>query len=117
MSTSKLKLNPDKTEFILFDSKKQEKKLKAWFPIDILGSPLCPAESFKNLGVWFDCDFSMSKHVESVCKSCFIQLLDFSHISSFLLMIHPYLWPMLLSVVGWIIIILFSEVSPSSIST
>ena len=35
MSTSKLKLNPDKTEFIIFGSKRQSDKLKACFPIDI----------------------------------------------------------------------------------
>ena len=45
MSASKHKLNPDKTEFILFGSKRQRDKLKAYFPSTILGSPLCPAES------------------------------------------------------------------------
>ena len=44
MSTSKLKLNPDKTEFIIFGSKRQRDKFKACFPIDILGSPLCPVD-------------------------------------------------------------------------
>ena len=58
LSTSKLKLNPDKTEFIVFDSKRQRDKFKACFPIDICDSPLCPAESVKNLGMWFDYDFS-----------------------------------------------------------
>ena len=51
MSTSKLKLNPDKTEFIIFGSKRQRDKLKACFPIDILGNSLCPVDSVKNLGV------------------------------------------------------------------
>ena len=40
MSTSKLKLNPDKTEFIIFGSKRQRDKLKACFPINILGNPI-----------------------------------------------------------------------------
>ena len=53
MSSSKLKLNPAKTEFIIFGLKRQRDKLKACFPIDILGSPLCPVDSVKNLGVWF----------------------------------------------------------------
>ena len=57
MSASKLKLNPDKTEFILFGSKKQRERLNACFPIDILGNPLHPTESVRNLGVWFDSDF------------------------------------------------------------
>ena len=57
MSASKLKLNPDKTEFIVFGSKRQRDKLKAYFPSTILGSPLCPAQWVKNLGVWFNYDF------------------------------------------------------------
>ena len=68
------RLNPDKTEFFVFGSKRQRDKLKAYFPSSILGNPLCPAESVKNLGVWFDSDFSLSKHVKNVCKSCFMQL-------------------------------------------
>ena len=66
MSSSKLKLNPDKTEFIIFGSKRQRDKLKACFPIDILGSSLCHVNSVKNLGLWFDSDFSSSKHVQNV---------------------------------------------------
>ena len=66
MSTSKLKLNPDKTKFIISGSKRQRDKLKACFPTDILGSSLRPVDSVKNLGVWFDSDFSLSKHVQNV---------------------------------------------------
>ena len=83
MTTSKLKLNPDKTEFIIFGSKRQRDKLKACFPIDILGNSLCPADSVKNLGVWLDSDFSLSKHVQNVCKSCFVKLRDFRHVRRF----------------------------------
>ena len=84
MSASKLKLNPDKTEFILFGSKKQRERLNACFPIDILGNPLHPTKSVRNLGVWFDSDFSFSKHIQNVCKSCFVQLRDFRNIRQFL---------------------------------
>ena len=41
MLTYKLKLNPDKTEFIVFGSKRQRDKLKAFFPIDILATRPC----------------------------------------------------------------------------
>ena len=85
MSASKLKLNPDKTEFILFGSKKQTERLNACFPIDILGNPLHPMESVRNLNVWFDSDFSFSKHVLNVCKGCFIQQRDFRNIRQFLI--------------------------------
>ena len=82
MSASKL--NSDKTEFILFGSKKQRERLKACFPIDILGNPLYPTESVRNLGVWFNSDFSFSKHIQNVCKGCFSQLRDFRSIRQFL---------------------------------
>ena len=84
MSARKLKLNPDKTDFIVFGSKRLRDKLKAYFPSTILGSLLCPAKSVKNLGVWFDFDFSLSKCVHNVCKSCFVQLRDFRHVRRFL---------------------------------
>ena len=84
MSTSKLKLNPDKTEFIIFGSKRQRDKLKACLPIDILDSPLCPVDSVKNLVVWFNSDLSLSKHVQNVCKSCFMKHHNFRHVRRFL---------------------------------
>ena len=65
-------------------SKKQRERLNLCFPIDIFGNPLHPTESVRNLGVWFDSDFSFSKHVQNVCKSCFIQLRDFRNIRQFL---------------------------------
>ena len=84
MSASKLKLNPDKIEFILFGSQKQRERLNVCFPIDILGNPLHPTKSVRNLVVWFDSDFSFSKHVQNVCKGCFIQLRDFRNIRQYL---------------------------------
>ena len=58
--------------------------MKAYFPATILGSPLCPVESIKNLGAWFDSDFPFSKHVQNVSKSCYMELHDFSHVRRFL---------------------------------
>ena len=78
------KLNPDKIEFILFGSKKQRERLNACFPIDILGIPLHPSRSVRNVGVWFDSDFSFSKHVQNIYKGFFIQLRDFRNIRQFL---------------------------------
>ena len=58
MSLSKLKLNPEKTEFIVFGSKAQHPKISCNFPVSILGRLLHPVDSVRNLGVWFDAEFS-----------------------------------------------------------
>ena len=71
-------------EFILSGSKKQRERLNACFPINILGNPLHPTDSVRNLGVWFNSDFSFSKHIQNVCKGCFSQLRDFRNIREFL---------------------------------
>ena len=52
--------------------------------LDIYVRHLHPIESVRNLGVWFDSDFSFSKHVQNVCKGCFSQLRDFRNIRQFL---------------------------------
>ena len=80
MSANKLKLNPDKTEFIVFGTRCQRNNLSKHFPVHILGEPLQPANSVRNLGVWLDSDFSLSKHVQCICHSCFVQLRDFRQI-------------------------------------
>lgn len=84
MNSNKLKLNPDKTEFILFGSKQQRDKLSSCFPVDILGSLLCPASKVRNLGVVFDSGFTFSSHVASVCQKCFVGLRDFRRIRRYL---------------------------------
>ena len=42
LSANKLKLNPDKTEFILFGSRNVRTKLSKFFPVNILGNLLSP---------------------------------------------------------------------------
>ena len=54
MFSGKLKLNPEKTEFIVFGSEIQRSKLNHVFPVDILGNLLYLAQRVRNLGVWVD---------------------------------------------------------------
>ena len=77
MSLSKFNLNPEKTEFIVFGSKAQYQKISSHFPVSILGSLLHPVDSVRNLGVWFDADFSFSEHVKMTWKACFLLMCDF----------------------------------------
>ena len=84
MFTNKLKLNPDKTEFILIGSKNNRKQLLPHFPINILGNQVSPAQSVKNLGVVFDSNFTFSDHVSQVIKYTRVHVRD-------LYRIHPLL--------------------------
>ena len=84
MATNKLKLNASKTEFIILGNKRQRSLLEPHLPVNILGNLLQPSESVRNLGVWFDADFSFSKHVQNVCKGCFAQLRDFRRVRRYL---------------------------------
>ena len=63
--------------------KKQRERLNACFPIDILGNPLHPTESVRNLGVWFDSGFFLLQTCPE-CKVCFSQLRDFRNVRQFL---------------------------------
>ena len=45
---------------------------------------ISPSEYAKNLGVIFQSDMSMDKHISSVVKTCFHQLREFRHIRSFI---------------------------------
>ena len=84
MSLSKLKLNPEITEFIVFGSKAQRQKISSHFPVSILGSLLHLVDSVRNLGVWFDADFSFSEHIKRTCKACFLQMRDLRRIRKYL---------------------------------
>ena len=75
LSTNKLKLNPDKTEFIVFGSKSQHENLITPSKSTYLYL-ISPVDAVRNLGVWFDSDFSFSCHVMKVCKACFASVRD-----------------------------------------
>ncbi len=80
MVSNKLKLNPDKTEFIIFGSDQQRAKLSHLFPVDILGNNLSPTDKVRNLGVIFDAAFNFSAHVSSIRSSCHYHNRDFARI-------------------------------------
>ena len=57
MTTNKLKLNPEKNEFIVFGSHIQHGNLDALCPVNILGNFLKLSHAVRILGVIFDEDF------------------------------------------------------------
>ena len=76
MKSSKLKLNSDKTEFIVVGARRQRHRLSDRFPVGLLDGDICPSDSVRNLGVVFDGDFSFREHVSNICKSCFYHIRD-----------------------------------------
>ena len=89
----------DVSEFIVFGSKAQCHKIFSHFPVSTLGSLLHPVDSVKNLGVWFDAEFSFSEQ-DSILLQKWQSLLQM-----------PWL------VVVWTIVTLCLEVCHVSIST
>ena len=71
--SSMLKLNLDKSEFIIFGSHAELRKLDHYFHVRIFGNFMHPAVVVKNLGVWFDANFSFADHDCNICKTCLIQ--------------------------------------------
>ena len=69
----KLKLNDDKTEFMLIGTKQQLSKVN----IDSLtvGSiDVAPVSEARNLGTWFDSNLNLQEQIHKTCKSGFFHL-------------------------------------------
>ena len=54
MDGVKLKLNPEKTEFIIIGDRQARESLVQKFPTQLLGNSISPSNTAKNLGVTFD---------------------------------------------------------------
>jgi hypothetical protein len=80
MTDSMLKLNPEKTEFILIGNKCQRQKISHCFPTELLENQTNPTKSVKNLGVIFDEDFNFRKHVSQICSTAFYHIRDIRRI-------------------------------------
>ena len=70
MFKNKLKLNPDKTEFILIANKCHRNKFNSEFPVEILSNSIAPAAHAKNLGVYIDSDLNFQHHIKNTVKIC-----------------------------------------------
>ena len=73
MSSNRLKLNADKTEFIWIGTSQQLAKIIRQ-PLTEGDQVITPVHSAHNLGVIFDDQLKMDAHARSVVKSCFYQL-------------------------------------------
>ena len=65
MNKSKLTINSDKTEFIIFELTRQKANLE----INKLGDTVVKSsDSLRNLGEYLDSDLSMKTHVNHICN-------------------------------------------------
>ena len=83
MLTDKLKLNDDKTEFMLIGTKQQLSKVN----IDSLtvGSiDVAPVTVARNLGTWFDSNLNLQGQIHNTCKSGFFHLYNIWRIRKYL---------------------------------
>ena len=84
MGNNKLKLNPDKTEFIVIGDDHIRSSLKSSFPVSLLGNTMEPAESVKNLGVILDAENSMQRHVANLCRISYCHLRELRRVCRYL---------------------------------
>lgn len=75
LSCNHLKLNQDKTEFLLISNKEENPQLKVWIKaIDALNLTPTPADSVKSLGITLDPRLDMGKHIKITAKSALFHL-------------------------------------------
>jgi hypothetical protein len=69
MSKNRLKMNPGKTEFILFGSRQQLKKCET-SSIEVCGVDVKRSSCIKFLGAWLDEELNMKRHISEVTRRC-----------------------------------------------
>lgn len=80
MTTNKLKLNPDKTEFLLIGHERQRIKYLSMFPVTLIGNETRPSKTAKILGIVFDENFNFRTHINNVCKLSYYHIRDLRRI-------------------------------------
>ena len=84
MSSKKLKLNPDKNDFLLIGSKVQRENFSLCFPATLLAHEVTPSPSARNLGVVFDSALYFKSHICGIYRACYYHICDIRRIRRFL---------------------------------
>ena len=79
MDGVRLKLNPEKTEFIIISDRQARESIMQKFPTQFLGNSISPTNEVKNLGVTFDSGNTFASHITKVCRACYYHLKDLIH--------------------------------------
>ena len=83
MYQDNLKINYDKTEFIIIGSRQQLLQINPC-SIRIGSTNIKPVSHVRNLGSWFDSNFSMCAHISNSCGAAFYWLHNIKRICRFL---------------------------------
>src|SRR5579863_4669521 len=73
LTANRLCVNPSKTDYILFGTYQQCRKITS-STLSFCGNILSPSAEVKNLGVTFDADLSFKTHISSICRFSFYHI-------------------------------------------
>ena len=83
MTENRLKLNSEKTEFMLIGTKHQLSKM-TFSSINISGETIPTRKSVRNLGIIFDAEMRMNEHVNNITRICYCKLREISSIRKYI---------------------------------
>ena len=78
-----LKMNEDKTEFIMISSRQMSRRITP-IPLLIGSEQIIPSSSVRNLGVIIDKFASMEDYISNICRSAYLQLRNISKLKKYL---------------------------------
>ena len=82
MCLQALKLNEEKTELMLIETRQQLSKVQTDSPL-VAGTVVSSVSEARNLGVWFDSKFQFQTHINKTCQSAFYYIHNIRRIRKF----------------------------------
>ena len=79
MNQNRLKMNSDKTEFILFGSPKLL-PCCSMDNINVCGDQVSKCDKIKLLGIWLDCNLNFKYHINMKCRTAILNIQKLKHI-------------------------------------
>ena len=83
MDDNFLKLNDAKTEFIMFGTPNDLKRVSEW-TASVGTEEVFPSMIVRNIGAMMDSVLSMESHISNVRKSCYLQIQNLSKLRNYL---------------------------------
>ena len=83
MNRNRLKLNDNKTEFIIFGSKSKLRNINTT-SISVGNEKIKAVCEVRNIGAYFDTELKMHTQVKNMCKSAWLNLFNISKIRKLL---------------------------------